>query len=336
MFMFKRKRNNGSISDQDYALRKEEELTFMCMKSSGQNVLRFALSARLVRSLIVLTVVSLFVLAYGLWFSYSRLTDYRELGVLRKTVTVQEDSLQDMEMRFEALTQSVEDLILSESQLRQKLKLQPASKKKNGRRLSSYQREAESFRKDVEAAFRSKSTTIDQVSAGLAYVQSRLLELNLSVLEIQKEVVLYEDRYQSLPTNWPVYGNIRSDFGMRTHPVTGQKQLHKGIDIPSWIGAPVQSTADGVVEFGGWTGGYGWLVIVLHDYGGYRTFYAHMSELLVSRGMRVSKGQVIGRVGNTGMTTGPHLHYEIRRYTQALSPRRYLGLDLFTAGSRMW
>lgn len=335
MAMFKRKTNGRSISDKDFALRNEDELTFMCMSSSGQNVMRLALSARLLKTLVFLAVVGVFLLGYGLWFSYSRVTDYKELGELRQTVKMQESSLEDMEVRFQALTQSVEDLVLSESQLRQKLKLKPV-KKKSGRRLTAHERRARDFQVEVQKAFKSKTTTIDQVSEGLDYVQDRLLSLNLSVLELQKRVRLYEDRFQSLPTNWPVYGSIRSDFGMRIHPVTGQRQLHKGIDIPSWIGAPVQSTADGVVEFGGWTGGYGWLVIVLHDYGGYRTFYAHMSELLVSKGMRVSKGQVIGRVGKTGMTTGPHLHYEIRRYTQALSPRGYLGLDLFTAGSRMW
>ena len=123
---------------------------------------------------------------------------------------------------------------------------------------------------------------------------------------------------------------------MRIHPKTGRRQFHKGIDIPSWIGAPIQATADGVVEFSGWGGGYGWLVIILHEFGGYRTIYAHMSERLVSKGMQVSKGQVIGRVGQSGLTTGPHIHYEIRRYTQALAPRKYLDLDLFTAGTRMW
>ena len=336
MAMLRGKSKDKSFSNADFSLRKEDDLTFMCLRSSGQKMYRFGVSIRLFQGLFAFSALALVLLGYGLWFSYSRVTDYTELGALREKVLVQEEALSDMELRFSALTQSVEDLVLSESQLRQKLKLKPASKKKNKRRLTTSQRQARKFRKEVAAAFASKSTPFEQVSEGLTYVQDVLLALNLSVLELQKRVVLYEDRYQSLPTIWPVYGNIRSDFGMRTHPKTGRRQLHKGIDIPSWIGAPIQATADGVVEFGGWSSGYGWLVILMHDHGGYKTFYAHMSELLVSKGMRVSKGQVIGRVGQTGITTGPHLHYEIRRYTQAVAPRRYLGLDLFTAGSRMW
>ena len=114
------------------------------------------------------------------------------------------------------------------------------------------------------------------------------------------------------------------------------KDTYKGIDIPSFIGAPIQATGDGVVEFSGWGGGYGWLIIVLHDYGGFRTVYAHLSERLVSSGMTVKKGQIIGRVGNSGNTTGPHVHYEIRQWNRATSPKKYLDLDLFTAGTRLW
>ena len=106
--------------------------------------------------------------------------------------------------------------------------------------------------------------------------------MQLNILELSKRVAYYEDRFNSLPTIWPVYGRIRSHYGMRMHPLSGQRQFHKGIDIPSFIGAPIQATGDGVVEFSGWGGGYGWLIIVLHDYGGFRTVYT-LSGVLFHR-----------------------------------------------------
>jgi murein DD-endopeptidase MepM/ murein hydrolase activator NlpD len=145
----------------------------------------------------------------------------------------------------------------------------------------------------------------------------------------------YRVRYAFTPSIWPVFGNILSDFGWRVHPVTGAQRLHKGIDIPSWTGAPIKSSADGLVVYAGWSSGFGNVVVVDHNFG-FRTIYAHASRLLVDRGDLVRKGQVIAQVGSTGISTGPHLHYEVRRWKQPMQPRRYLDLDMFTASVQVW
>ena len=138
--------------------------------------------------------------------------------------------------------------------------------------------------------------------------------------------------YQTVPSISPTYGYIRSKYGYRVHPVTGKWRFHKGIDIPSWSGAPVRATADGEVETSGFFGSYGWLIVVRHE-SGYRTYYAHLSKTLVDMGYFVEKGQLIGTVGNTGLSTGPHLHYEVRYgyKNKHLSPIDFLNLDLFAA-----
>ena len=141
--------------------------------------------------------------------------------------------------------------------------------------------------------------------------------------------------YDETPSIWPIYGYVRSGYGWRTHPLKRSKQFHKGIDIPAWIGAPVQATADGYVEFSGWGGGYGWIVVLSHKFG-YKTIYAHLSEIEVNRGRKVFKGQIIGKIGTSGLSTGPHVHYEIRHRRKALEPSTYLELDLFTAVSKLW
>ena len=122
------------------------------------------------------------------------------------------------------------------------------------------------------------------------------------------------------------------------HPLKRKKQFHKGIDVPAWTGAPVQATADGYVEFAGWAGGYGWMIVLVHDFG-YQTLYAHLSELQVRAGTNVNKGQIIGKIGSSGLSTGPHVHYEVRHRRKSLQPTKYLDLDhlqLFLNYGKFW
>lgn len=110
---------------------------------------------------------------------------------------------------------------------------------------------------------------------------------------------------------WPVRGPVTSPFGMRTDPVTGRYQLHSGIDIGADYGVPIEASADGVVIYAGWYGGYGNAIILDHS-SGLSTLYAHCSRMYVSDNQLIQRGQVIGAVGATGWATGPHLHFEIR------------------------
>ena len=127
------------------------------------------------------------------------------------------------------------------------------------------------------------------------------------------------------PLGYPVRGWITSPFGYRRSPFTGRREFHEGIDIAAPIGSPIRATADGVVVFTGWDGGYGKLVVVDHGYG-FSTRYGHCSKILVRVGERVKRGQVIARVGNTGRSTAPHLHYEVRVGKVAVNPYYYLKL----------
>lgn len=122
---------------------------------------------------------------------------------------------------------------------------------------------------------------------------------------------------------WPTSGPITSPFGWRTHPIFGTQRFHSGIDIGADYGDSVVATDGGVVIYADWMGGYGKAVIVDHG-GGISTLYAHNSELVVSEGQRVYKGQMISRVGSTGYSTGPHLHYEVRQGGSPVNPMNYL------------
>lgn len=122
---------------------------------------------------------------------------------------------------------------------------------------------------------------------------------------------------------WPTDGVITSNFGWRTHPVFGNARLHAGMDIGNDYGASVIAADGGQVVSSGWISGYGYTVIIEHN-GTYSTLYAHCSELLVSEGQYVRKGQLIAKVGDTGYTTGPNLHFEVRVNGAPQDPRSYL------------
>ena len=118
----------------------------------------------------------------------------------------------------------------------------------------------------------------------------------------------------------PVLGHITSNFGWRMHPLLGFTRMHKGLDIGAPYGSPIHAMTDGIVAFAGRTGGYGNFVKLVHG-GGMASGYGHMSRIAVSSGTRVRAGQVIGYVGSTGMSTGPHLHWEVWRNGAAINPR---------------
>ncbi|MNS37752.1 Murein DD-endopeptidase MepM [compost metagenome] len=110
---------------------------------------------------------------------------------------------------------------------------------------------------------------------------------------------------------------------MRRHPITGQNKMHTGLDIAASSGTPVKAPASGTVSFAGWNGGYGNYVVIDHG-NGLQTAYAHMSAINVKRGQRVTAGTQVGRVGSTGMSTGPHMHFEVKRNGQFVNPQGFL------------
>ncbi len=126
-----------------------------------------------------------------------------------------------------------------------------------------------------------------------------------------------------IPSVWPLIGYITSDFGYRISPFTGKITFHKGLDIAQELGMPVKVTADGIVLFSGWDRDYGKVVIVKHGYG-FQTLYAHNSFLLVKEGQPVKRNEVISLLGNTGMSTAPHLHYEVHVNGEAKNPLLFI------------
>jgi murein DD-endopeptidase MepM/ murein hydrolase activator NlpD len=136
----------------------------------------------------------------------------------------------------------------------------------------------------------------------------------------------------SIPSRNPLStGSTSSGYGLRTHPVLGGTRSHKGIDLAAPTGTPIYATADGTVGKAEWYSSYGMFVSIEHG-ADLETRYAHMSRIAVAAGERVRKGDVIGYVGSTGRSTGPHLHYEVRVAGQAVNPVPYMADSGAAAG----
>ena len=116
---------------------------------------------------------------------------------------------------------------------------------------------------------------------------------------------------------------VTSNFGSRADPFHGGRRAHKGLDIAAPTGSFVYATADGIVQYSGWKGSYGILITISHA-SGHETRFAHLSAVAVRAGQRVRKGAVIGKIGSTGRSTGPHLHYEVRLHGVALNPKNFM------------
>jgi len=162
-----------------------------------------------------------------------------------------------------------------------------------------------------------------------------------SLDEIGRILSSQKDLLSDIPSLWPlkgVQGHVTAIFGPSIHPFTGQWYLHKGLDLAYGYGVPIVSTANGkIIEVGSDEKGYGNFVVIRHKYGFY-TKYGHMQRMYVKPGQDISQGDVIGTMGNTGLSTGPHLHYEVRIGSQVVDPTKYINMtdksDVFTRVTR--
>jgi murein DD-endopeptidase MepM/ murein hydrolase activator NlpD len=135
------------------------------------------------------------------------------------------------------------------------------------------------------------------------------------------------DNIAEMPMGYPRVSDFTSYFGYRSNPFNfGRNEFHPGLDFKGQMGEPVKSTASGRVVYAGKAGGYGNCVRISHG-NNIETWYGHLSRILVREGQRINVGDLIGKVGSTGRSTGPHLHYEVRRNGEAVNPKQYLSLN---------
>jgi murein DD-endopeptidase MepM/ murein hydrolase activator NlpD len=186
----------------------------------------------------------------------------------------------------------------------------------------------------LQTATTNISTSANVLGQQLEIIEASLAKSKKSYTLLGTSIKNLKEDFSYIPSIWPVYGHIVSGYGFRRHPIFGYRHFHTGVDIPSFLGANVKATASGIVHFAGWSSGYGKTIILKHRFG-FTTVYGHNHRLLVKKGDKIVKGQLISEIGSTGLSTGPHLHYEIRRYQRSVNPLKFLKTDIFMANREL-
>lgn len=197
--------------------------------------------------------------------------------------------------------------------------------------LKALAAQAATRQREIVAQERSKRTLLERVQAERAAYERVVRELQKNSNDLERLI-----RRAQLPQGrtpvaaagaqftfvWPARGPFTSGFGYRRHPLFGIRHLHTGVDIATVWGTPVLAAADGRIIYAGWFGGYGKIVVIDHGEGT-STLYGHLSQILVGTGDPARRGQLLGRVGSTGFSTGPHLHFEIRLNGFPVDPLKF-------------
>lgn len=232
------------------------------------------------------------------------------LDFLKKIIDYDVNLLKSMKLHRDNIAQQKAQL---QSQLdEQELLRQQISKKKN----------------QVELTKADRAKVLDNLVSDLKELEKLEDKLLQESKEIEKKILAAQSKntqYNQGKFAWPVPGNTRitSPYGYRIHPILKTKKLHTGIDIAASTGTNVIAANDGTVIFSGYYGGYGYAVIIDHG-GQISTLYAHNSKLLVQEGDKVKRGQNIAKSGSTGLSTGPHVHFEVRKNGQHTDPMAQL------------
>lgn len=300
--------------------RSNQHFTFWLIPADGSHIakthvkkthLKYALSG--VAAFLVTVSVTIGVLAH---YAFQNEAQKQEIAEYKATKLAQELTIQELQKIAEKNQKELAYLSKLEDKVRKEMA-------KNGTELPP--------KSDMSAYAGKGAPTLGQ-SGPMAYMLEQEKNIHIEAetkkSDLEKLITVIENenyRKEFTPSQWPTEGGeISSYFGGRSNPFGGYgRDWHPGIDIANYYGAPVYAAASGYVRQAGWYGGYGRYVRISHDYG-FQTAYGHMSSIAVTSGSYVKKGQLIGYVGSSGYSTGPHLHFEVLQYGEQVNPLRYI------------
>ncbi|MBZ0183464.1 MAG: M23 family metallopeptidase [Melioribacteraceae bacterium] len=233
------------------------------------------------------------------------------------------EEVEKLTKKYQEFENKLDELSLQSNDLRLSVNLDP---------LTEEDREIGIGGSIFNDVFFNSETEVEEALLNLdEFVNNLEVKLNLeksSYSEISEQMKLNEKLFASIPAIIPSEGMRGDRFGMRSHPILGIRRMHYGLDVVANIGTPVYAPGAGKVSFVGRRGGYGITVEIDHGFG-YTTLYSHLSKAEVKQGQYVERGELIAKTGNSGkLSTGPHLHYEVKHNGVALNPENFIYDDV--------
>jgi len=293
-------------------------LTILFLTDATTSPRQVRLSQRALGGVLVGGVLTLLVLGYfGIHFLTVEV-DYLELIRLRHAVQAQ----QEMAQQLETLSQEMTRLRTFDTQIRRLAGMQ-AGPAAGAPTLAVGGGTLELAKALKEGEQAEQVLLLARLYQDLERLEREIALRAESLQAVTEYLMKQKDRLTATPALWPTEGHVTSPFGPRTSPFTGQPQQHTGVDIAAPPGTPIRAPADGIVTFAGTLPGYGHALVLTHGFG-FKTFYGHNQRNQVIKGQTVKRGQIIALVGNTGYSTGAHLHYEVLLNDQPHNPLKYI------------
>jgi murein DD-endopeptidase MepM/ murein hydrolase activator NlpD len=302
-------------------VKKKEYFTFMFLPGPNAQVRTFTISKSVIKT-VLLSLVCVIVLSLYLVYEYNDVKDkVWELRAMREELMQQRAQVQNFALNLLDYKRQMFLLRDLDTKLRRAVSLGPRDKAQQvlgigGPDELGLHNLTTLGEKKQDEALKEMSQELSQLR-GAAAKQEASLQVLIEYFEDKRSL------HAATPALWPVRGWVTSHFGNRLSPFSGIEKFHEGIDIAAQTGTPVAAPADGVVIKAGFGTGYGNMVEISHGYG-FKTVFAHNSRLNVKAGQRIRRGDIIAYVGDSGSSTGPHLHYEVRLNGLPINPTKYM------------
>jgi murein DD-endopeptidase MepM/ murein hydrolase activator NlpD len=306
------------------AKKKPCNYTIMLIPHSGQGVKQLHIPPVIIKGLGILA-ASFILISMSMFYHYTSmvhrtLAEREELSHLRETNNVQVGQIQQLAQVTRTLQEDMQRMNKLDDEIRKmvggEVKEAAPVSRNNVMRSGVYIPGA-------SIGGPGRGPNLQQLVRGVEQLRQEMIIREASLTTLRDTIAAKQARQAAMPTMWPGSGEITSGFGYRSSPWGWSREFHSGIDIANSWGTPIFATADGVVIFSGWDGGYGKIVIIDHG-NGIQTAYAHNSAIHVTVGQHVSKGGLIADMGSTGASTGPHVHYEVRVNGERVNPLDYM------------
>jgi len=292
----------------------KEKLQFLEIKK-----FKFKLAVTISSAVVIIS----FILCGGYSYIFSLTNSHRDVYLLRNENEILKEKLTDIVSLYRNLDKELDSLMAQNEELRIAANLPPISEEE---RLLGFG--GGSFDNSLEFLNSPNSIEIKETAEFTEELTRKIYFEKSNFNEIANKLNRNKELYSSMPALKPCQGSLAyHGFGMRMHPILNKVRMHEGIDIITDVGTKIITSGKGTIVFMGYKGSYGLTVEIDHGFG-YRTLYAHLSRSLVKKGETVNRGDLIAISGNTGLSTGPHLHYEVEHNGVKQDPLKFIFDDI--------